>query len=238
MAGAHVRMAPGQFLTNKPSLSRQEESTKYFNFSTSQEKSKKEAEHRYRVNNLSQRDLAISINFWVPILLDGVPVWDVAKVASSQNLSCVSEREPPQHPDFLTQNPESLVLNCSIADCMRFRCDLPSFGIQEELDFILKGNLSFGWASQTLQKKVLIVSEAEIMFDRSMYSQLPGQEAFLRAQVVTVWQAVARLLRGLLMQTLWCCVGGSQAQREEERRSLSRRVVPKPMSVSVCHPLE
>ncbi|KAF3814073.1 hypothetical protein GH733_018105 [Mirounga leonina] len=129
-------------------ISRKEESTKYFNFSTSDKKSKKEAEHRYRVNNLSQRDVAISINFWVPILLNGVAVWDVAVVAPSQSLPCVSEREPPQHPGFLTQIPGSLVLNCSIADCLRFRCDLPSFGIQEELDFILKGKLNFGWVSQ------------------------------------------------------------------------------------------
>uniref|UniRef100_A0ABI7YHW9 VWFA domain-containing protein n=1 Tax=Felis catus TaxID=9685 RepID=A0ABI7YHW9_FELCA len=164
-------------------ISRQEESTKYFNFSTSGEKGKKEAEHRYRVNNLSQRDLAISIHFWVPILLNGVAVWDVAVVAPSQSLPCVSEREPPQHPEFLTQIPGSLVLNCSIADCLRFRCDLPSFGIQEEVEFILKGNLSFDWVSQTLQKKVLVVSVAEITFNRSMYSQLPGQEAFLSAQM-------------------------------------------------------
>lgn len=33
---------------------------------------------------------------------------------------------------------------------------------------------------------MLLVSEAEITFDTSVYSQLPGQEAFLRAQVVTV----------------------------------------------------
>ncbi|KAL2766168.1 integrin alpha-D isoform 2 precursor, partial [Daubentonia madagascariensis] len=167
-------------------ISRQEESTKYFNFSTSDEKSRQEAEHRYRVNNLSQRDLAVSMNFWVPILLNGVPVWDVAVEAPPQSLPCVSEREPPQHRDFLSQIPRSSVLDCSIADCLRFRCDIPSFGIQEELDFILKGNLSFGWVSQTLQKKVLVVSVAEITFNRSMYSQLPGQEAFMRAQTETV----------------------------------------------------
>ncbi|XP_034844680.1 integrin alpha-D-like [Mirounga angustirostris] len=170
-------------------ISRKEESTKYFNFSTSDKKSKKEAEHRYRVNNLSQRDVAISINFWVPILLNGVAVWDVAVVAPSQSLPCVSEREPPQHPGFLTQIPGSLVLNCSIADCLRFRCDLPSFGIQEELDFILKGKLNFGWVSQTLQKKVLVMTVAEITFNRSVYSQLPGQEAFLRAQTAMVLEA-------------------------------------------------
>eukprot|EP00071_Canis_lupus_P041645 XP_022275202.1 integrin alpha-D isoform X4 [Canis lupus familiaris] len=167
-------------------ISRQEDSTKYFNFSTSDEKSKKEAEHRYRVNNLSQRDVVISINVWVPILLNGVAVWDVALLDHSQSLTCVSEREPPQDPDFLTQIPGSLVLNCSIADCLKIHCDLPSFGIQEELEFTLKGNLNFGWVSQTLQKKVLVVSVAEITFNRSVYSQLPGQEAFLRAQMETV----------------------------------------------------
>ncbi|XP_038414344.1 integrin alpha-D isoform X5 [Canis lupus familiaris] len=180
-------LQPGTFMSTRAlSLSRQEDSTKYFNFSTSDEKSKKEAEHRYRVNNLSQRDVVISINVWVPILLNGVAVWDVALLDHSQSLTCVSEREPPQDPDFLTQIPGSLVLNCSIADCLKIHCDLPSFGIQEELEFTLKGNLNFGWVSQTLQKKVLVVSVAEITFNRSVYSQLPGQEAFLRAQMETV----------------------------------------------------
>ncbi|KAL4686087.1 hypothetical protein H8959_001684 [Pygathrix nigripes] len=163
-------------------ISRQEESTKYFNFATSEEKKMKEAEHRYRVNNLSQRDLSISINFWVPVLLNGVALWDVVVEAPSQSLPCVSERKPPQHSDFLTQISRSPVLDCSIAGCLRFRCDIPSFSVQEELDFTLKGNLSFGWVHQTSQKKVSVVSVAEITFDTSVYSQLLGQEAFMRAQ--------------------------------------------------------
>ncbi|KAK2490959.1 hypothetical protein MC885_011720 [Smutsia gigantea] len=140
----------------------------------------------YMVNNLSQRELAISVDLRVPILLNGVAVWDVAVVAPSQSLPCVSEREPPQYSDFLTQISRSLILDCSIADCLRFHCDIPFFSIQGELDFILKGNLSFGWVSQMLQKKVLLVSVAEITFNRSVYSQLPGQEAFLRAQMEMV----------------------------------------------------
>lgn len=52
---------------------------------------------------------------------------------------------------------------------------------------------------QTQQKKVLVVSVAEITFNRLVYSQLPGQETFLRAQVVTMWQAVAGLVRQFLM---------------------------------------
>ncbi|XP_070269722.1 integrin alpha-D isoform X1 [Myotis yumanensis] len=187
-------------------ISRKEESTKYFNFSASDEKSRKEAEHRYHVNNLSQRDLAISVHFWVPVLLNGVAVWDVAAVASSQNLPCVSEMEPPQHSDFQTRIPRSLVLDCSAAACRRFRCDIPSFGTQEELDFTLKGNLSFGWVSQTLQKKVSVVSVAEITFDRSVYAQLPGQEASLRAQMEMVLEEYE--VYDPLPLVVGSCVGG------------------------------
>uniref|UniRef100_A0A8C0L476 Integrin alpha-D-like n=1 Tax=Canis lupus dingo TaxID=286419 RepID=A0A8C0L476_CANLU len=127
--------------------------------------------HCLQVNNLSQRDVVISINVWVPILLNGVAVWDVTSF-SPVFLASTSFPSCPQ--------------NCSIADCLKIHCDLPSFGIQEELEFTLKGNLNFGWVSQTLQKKVLVVSVAEITFNRSVYSQLPGQEAFLRAQMETV----------------------------------------------------
>ncbi|XP_024897648.1 integrin alpha-X-like, partial [Pteropus alecto] len=145
-------------------------------------------QHRYQVNNLGQRGLSISVNFLVPVELNQVTVWKEIEVFSPQNpsIQCSSERTVPTESSFMTHIQKNPVLDCSIADCLRFRCDIPSFGIQEELDFILKGNLSFGWISQTLQKNVFIVSVAEITFNRSVYSQLPGQEVFLRAQVVTV----------------------------------------------------
>ncbi|KAF3814074.1 hypothetical protein GH733_018106, partial [Mirounga leonina] len=169
-------------------ISSHEQSTKYLNFSASDQEESSQAQHRYQVNNLGQRDLPISIIFSVPMELNGVPVWRELEVFHPQNpsIQCSSERIVHRESDFLTHIQKNSVLDCSIADCLRFCCDLPSFGIQEELDFILKGNLSFGWVSQTLQKKVLVTTVAEITFNRSVYSQLPGQEAFLRAQVETV----------------------------------------------------
>ncbi|XP_032957028.1 integrin alpha-X [Rhinolophus ferrumequinum] len=174
-------------------ISSHEESTKYVNFSASEEKESSVAQHRYQVNNLGSRDLPVSINFLVPTELNQVPVWTDIEVSHPQNpsIQCSSQRTAPTESNFLTHIQENRVLNCSIADCLRFRCDVPSFGIQEELDFILKGNLSFGWVSQTLQKKVLVVSVAEITFDTSVYSQFPGQEAFLRAQMGTVLEEYA-----------------------------------------------
>lgn len=43
-----------------------------------------------QVNNLSQRDVAISVHFWVPVLLNGVAVWEGAAVAPSQVSACLS----------------------------------------------------------------------------------------------------------------------------------------------------
>ncbi|KAM7148738.1 integrin alpha-X isoform 1-T1 [Molossus nigricans] len=168
-------------------ISSHEESTKYLNFSASEEGSSL-VQHRYQANNLGQRDLPVSISFLVPVELNQVSVWTELEISHPQNSSihCSSERIAPTESNFRTFIQKNSVLNCSIADCQRFRCDIPSFGIQEELDFILKGNLSFRWVSQTLQKKVLVVTVAEITFSRSVYSQLPGQEAFLRAQMEMV----------------------------------------------------
>ncbi|KAJ8798716.1 hypothetical protein J1605_016519 [Eschrichtius robustus] len=170
-------------------ISSHEQSTKYLNFSASKEEEESSGtQHRYQVNNLGQRDLPVSIDFSVPVELNRLAVWKDMDVLHPQNpsIQCSSERTVPTESDFLTHFQKKPVLDCSIADCLRFRCDIRSFGVQEELDFILKGNLSFGWVSQTLQKKVLVVSVAEITFNRSVYSQLPGQEAFLRAQMELV----------------------------------------------------
>nr|XP_054098178.1 integrin alpha-X isoform X2 [Callithrix jacchus] len=165
-----------------------EQSTKYFNFSAAEEKESRVATHRYQVNNLGQRDLPVSINLWVPVELNQEAVWTEVEISHPQDpsLQCSSEKIAPPVSDFLVHIQKNPVLDCTIAGCLRFRCDVPSFSVQEELDFTLKGNLSFGWVRQTSQKKVSVVSVAEITFDTSVYSQLPGQEAFMSAQTMTV----------------------------------------------------
>ncbi|XP_074064614.1 integrin alpha-D-like isoform X2 [Macrotis lagotis] len=177
-------------------ITSKEESTKYLNFSASEEKKSQEVKHRYQVNNLSKQDVPISINFWVPVELNRTFVWDVTTVSSPQ-IPCVSEKNPPSHSDFQTQIQTSLELDCSIAVCLKIRCDIYSFGVQEELDFTLKGNLSFGWINQenrdwigkfypkTLQKKLLVRSSAEIIFNELIYSQIQGQENFLKSETET-----------------------------------------------------
>lgn len=56
-----------------------------------------------QVTNLSQWKLAVSVHFRVPRLLNGEAVWDAAVRSTAEGVSCVSQKEPPQNPDFLTQ---------------------------------------------------------------------------------------------------------------------------------------
>uniref|UniRef100_A0A452DS48 Integrin subunit alpha X n=1 Tax=Capra hircus TaxID=9925 RepID=A0A452DS48_CAPHI len=223
-------------------ISSHEQSTKYLNFSASQEEGSREAQHRYQVNNLGQRELPVSIDISVPMELNQVAVWKDIEVLNPQNpsIQCSSERTAPTESDFLTHFKKKPVLDCSIADCLRFRCDIPSFGIQEELDFILKGNLSFRWVSQTQQKKVLVVSVAEITFNRLVYSQLPGQETFLRAQTelvlekyevynpipLVVGSSVGGLLLLALITALLYKVGFFKRQYREMMEGANKQTVP------------
>ncbi|XP_043834774.1 integrin alpha-M-like [Dromiciops gliroides] len=167
-----------------PVISSHEDSTKYLNFSASEEKTYHVLKHKYQVNNLGQRNVPIKIDFWVPVELNKKNIWENVKVIPSQNFSCTSERKAPNHSDFLAQLRKTSVVNCSIAVCQRTRCDIPIFNIQEEFTFTIIGNLSFGWVKQTKHNKLLVISLAEITFDKSTYDLLPGQ-MFLRAQAET-----------------------------------------------------
>ncbi|XP_074063288.1 integrin alpha-M-like [Macrotis lagotis] len=167
-----------------PVISRHEESTKYLNFSASEEKSSTSLKHIYQVKNLGQRNLPIKIDFWVPVELNKKNVWENAEVIPSQNLSCTLERKFPHLSDFMAQLRNSAVVNCSIAVCERIRCDIPIFNTQEEFNFTIKGNLSFGWVKQTNQKNLIVTSLAEIIFDESLYA-LPSGRMFVRVQTQT-----------------------------------------------------
>ncbi|XP_060029094.1 integrin alpha-X [Erinaceus europaeus] len=169
-------------------ISSHEQSTKYLNFTASGKEKSHEAQLRFQVNNLGHRDLDVNISFWVPESLAGEDVWTGLQVFHPQkpSIQCTSEKTKPTEVNFQARMKKNPVLDCTLAHCQRFRCAVPSFGLQEELDFTLKGNLSFSWTRQTQQKKVVVLSAAEILFDTSVYSQLPGQEAFLGTQVETV----------------------------------------------------
>uniref|UniRef100_H0VTJ2 VWFA domain-containing protein n=1 Tax=Cavia porcellus TaxID=10141 RepID=H0VTJ2_CAVPO len=153
----------------------------------------------HTVNNLGQRDLPVTVNFWVPVGLNGIATWAEMEVSHPQNpsIQCSSEQLIPTEADFQTylqKNPEAGV--CSL---------LPGHFLNPELPLEPVPHISPPLL-QTLQKKVLVVSVAEITFNRSMYSQLPGQEAFLRAQMKTMLEKYE--IHNPIPLIVGSCVGG------------------------------
>uniref|UniRef100_A0A8C6CK09 Integrin subunit alpha M n=1 Tax=Moschus moschiferus TaxID=68415 RepID=A0A8C6CK09_MOSMO len=163
-----------------------EASTKYLNF-TASEKTRHVMEHQYQFNNLGRKKLPISVVFWIPIRLNKMTVWSQPQVTFSQSVSagCHTTEVAPRHSDFLAELKKSPVLNCSIAVCQRIQCAIPSFGVQEEFKVTLKSNLSFDWYIKTSHNHLQVASKAEILFDESEFTLLPGQDAFVMAQTET-----------------------------------------------------
>uniref|UniRef100_A0A674ITI9 VWFA domain-containing protein n=1 Tax=Terrapene triunguis TaxID=2587831 RepID=A0A674ITI9_9SAUR len=135
----------------------------------------------FQVKNLRQRSVPISVTFQFPVELSGVRVWDASEVP--QLAQCTSEAETPSSKDFVKQMSERPLLDCSVATCKKIRCRIASLEMQQPLEFMIKGNVSFQWVSQTQQQKVSLVSEARIEYEEKKYTQ---KEGFVQRQVQTV----------------------------------------------------
>ncbi|CAM4581538.1 unnamed protein product [Caretta caretta] len=162
-----------------------EESTKYVNFSSKEAGTSVPVTHGYEVKNLRQRSIPISVTFQFPVELSGVRVWDASEVVPSkpQLAQCVGEAETPGSKDFVKKMSERPLLDCSVAICKKIRCSITSLEMQQPLEFMIKGSVSFQWVSQTQQQKVSLVSEAQIEYEEKKYTQ---KEGFIQRQVQTV----------------------------------------------------
>ncbi|XP_039375148.1 integrin alpha-D-like isoform X3 [Mauremys reevesii] len=162
-----------------------EESTKYINFSAEEAGTSVPVTHWYEVKNLRQRHVPISVTFQFPVELSGVRVWDASEVVPSKPhlAQCTSEADTPGSKDFVKQMSERPLLDCSVATCKKIRCRIAALEMQQPLEFMFKGNISFQWVSQTQQQKVSLVSEARIEYEEEKYTQ---KEGFVRRQVQTV----------------------------------------------------
>ncbi|XP_065258842.1 integrin alpha-D-like [Emys orbicularis] len=162
-----------------------EESTKYVNFSAEEAGTSVPVTHRYEVKNLRQRSVPISVMFKFPVELSGVRVWDASEVVPSkpQLAQCTSEVGTPGSKDFVKHMSECPLLDCSVATCKKIRCRIASLEMQQPLEFMIKGNVSFQWVSQTQQQKVSLVSKGRIEYEEKKYTQ---KEGYVQRQVQTV----------------------------------------------------
>uniref|UniRef100_A0A8C4VR74 Integrin alpha-X-like third Ig-like domain-containing protein n=1 Tax=Gopherus evgoodei TaxID=1825980 RepID=A0A8C4VR74_9SAUR len=150
---------------SSPSL---EESTKYVNFSSKEAGTSVPVTHRYEVKNLRQRSVPISVTFQFPVELR-TPAINRPRAS----WSCWAPTHPLPHP-AISFHPQ----DCSVATCKKIRCRIASLEMQQPLEFVIKGNISFQW-----QQKVSLVSEARIEYEEKKYTQ---KEGFVQRQVQTV----------------------------------------------------
>uniref|UniRef100_A0A8C0G8W7 VWFA domain-containing protein n=1 Tax=Chelonoidis abingdonii TaxID=106734 RepID=A0A8C0G8W7_CHEAB len=133
----------------------------------------------FQVKNLRQRSVPISVTFEFPVELSGVRVWDASEVVPSKvpasPCPCVCEMGPVM--------PALPYSDCSVATCKKIRCRIASLEMQQPLEFMIKGTISFQWVSQTQQQNVSLVSEARIEYEKEKYTQ---KEGFIQCQVQTV----------------------------------------------------
>uniref|UniRef100_A0A8C4VQ21 VWFA domain-containing protein n=1 Tax=Gopherus evgoodei TaxID=1825980 RepID=A0A8C4VQ21_9SAUR len=93
--------------------------------------------------------------------------------------------------------------DCSVATCKKIRCRIASREMQQPLEFMIKGSVSFQWVSQTQQQKVSLVSEARIEYEEKKYTQ---KEGFVQRQVQTVVERSE--VYNYLPIIVGSCVGG------------------------------
>ncbi|CAM4568553.1 unnamed protein product [Lepidochelys olivacea] len=188
------------------------DSIKYINLSTEEAGASVPETHQYEVKNLRQRSVPISVTIQFPVELSGVRVWDASEVVPSKSCisfgkaaavcdeleeaqlhggagdepqlaQCVSEAGTPGSKDFVKRMSERPLLDFSVATCKKIRCRITYLEMHQLLEFMIKGNFSFQWVSQTQQQKVSLVSEARIEYEEQKYTQ---KEGFVQRQVQTV----------------------------------------------------
>uniref|UniRef100_A0A8C0GHP0 VWFA domain-containing protein n=1 Tax=Chelonoidis abingdonii TaxID=106734 RepID=A0A8C0GHP0_CHEAB len=97
----------------------------------------------FQVKNLRQRSVPILVTFQFPVELSGVRVWDVSEVVPSK---------VPASPSPACVLPQLAISshfqNCSVATCKKIRCRIASLEMQQPLEFMINGNVSFQWVSQ------------------------------------------------------------------------------------------
>ncbi|XP_006038789.1 integrin alpha-X [Alligator sinensis] len=159
-----------------------EDSTQYTNFSSKEEEATRTVIHRYEIRNLRQRSPPLWVTFEFPVAVNGVPMW----VTAPKLANCYTLPETPGIKDVSEEMKKSPLLGCAVTTCQRVRCNVSAVYMEQPLEFVLTGNISFGWFSQTGRDKVTLVSTAEVGADPGRFHQ----QGTVRHQVQTVLERV------------------------------------------------
>eukprot|EP00079_Xenopus_tropicalis_P017795 XP_004918207.1 PREDICTED: integrin alpha-D isoform X1 [Xenopus tropicalis] len=189
-SSAQLKVLYGVYVT----VSSVEESTKYTNFSSdSAANDIRDVQHIYRVLNLGQRPLPLSVIFMVPVKLKEIPVWEKTNITFSGaelangTIECTNIVLAPKTENAEERLKSRAVLDCEVMTCVQYVCNISSLDIMESVQFMISGQVTKEWTTLTAQQKVSLQSSAELVFDSEKYQHILEQnQPFIMTQIQTV----------------------------------------------------
>ncbi|TRY74202.1 hypothetical protein DNTS_004367 [Danionella cerebrum] len=148
-------------------MTRHENSTIHVNFTSGKNDLSKAIQQKIKIEN-DFRALGFSVFIRVPLKLGEADIW---KNSTLQIPDCAHEAtEPAKLNHSLEVIKKQRVVNCSVAECAVFRCDVNLIRNERKF-FNISGNVSSAWIEQTgFQAAVFeLVSAATIVYDKSKY---------------------------------------------------------------------
>ncbi|XP_056325911.1 integrin alpha-X-like [Danio aesculapii] len=148
-------------------LLRHKDSSSYINITRGKNYHEKPVKQIVEVTN-EFRELNVTVFIRVPIKLGAKNIW-TDKILQIPGCLRKSD-EPPTNRDFLTVLKKTNVLNCSVAVCAAFRCDV-NLMRNERKFYNISGNVSSGWIEQTGIRSASfeLVSTASLEYDEKKY---------------------------------------------------------------------
>ncbi|XP_051522503.1 integrin alpha-X-like isoform X3 [Myxocyprinus asiaticus] len=148
-------------------LLRHTDSSIYINLTRGKNSLEKPVKQIFEVKN-EFRELNLTVSIRVPIKLGAENIWTDRNLQVSD---CLRERdEQPNSKDFLKLLTKKRVINCSVAVCAVFKCDLNL--IKNERKFYhISGNVTSRWIEQTGVRSASfqLISTASLDFDQNKY---------------------------------------------------------------------
>ncbi|KAM8962428.1 integrin alpha-X-like [Pelodytes ibericus] len=190
-SSAWLRVMYGVYVT----ITSLENSTKYTNFSSSDDHETRPVQHTYGVINLGQHALPLSVFFMIPVKLKEIPLWEQTMIHSSQpgptNCSLIRQTTTVENSQgILKQRP---ILDCSVVTCNIVVCNISNMAVGQAINFTISGHISMDWSKQTEQAKIYLQSSAEIGYDIDKYQHILEQkERFIQAQAQTALEVTTQ----------------------------------------------
>ncbi|XP_051770688.1 integrin alpha-X-like isoform X19 [Ctenopharyngodon idella] len=148
-------------------LIRHEDSSLHINFTAQKNDLDRPVKQILKVEN-DFRELTFKVFIRVPVILGDKFIWTDKNI---QIPDCVKQRdERPIVTDFVEVIKKDRMVNCSVAVCAVFSCDVTLIKNERKL-YNISGNVSSGWIEQTgLRAAVFeLVSSTSLEYDESKY---------------------------------------------------------------------